>query len=197
MQSLLTYRDPKLVVSSLLHMPTDDVIAMSCDQSGSHVVEVFVGSATVPVRKKNKLIDRIKVLLVTICNSRIVAHVASFQGHFLLLCQDKHGSRVVDAVWKHCEVSKKGALASELLKHEDELTASFFGKIVLRNCNIAHYKRKQVAWQELQRAKDKKRELFRDITDSPASGRKKMEGHSKVKVEQRKVPLFEVWICQW
>ena len=95
----------------------------------------------------------------------------SSQLHLIPLCKDKYGSRVVDAVWRNCEVSKNEILAQELLSHENELSGDFYGQIVLRNCNIAHYGRKQAVWQEREKATEKTLELFRDILDEPAEQR--------------------------
>ena len=79
------------------------------------------------------------------------------------LSTDKHGSRVVDVLWTHSELGKKEALARVLLTHEEQLTADFYGSIVLRNCNIAEYRRRQEGWLEQQRAAGKKRQLFEDL----------------------------------
>lgn len=85
------------------------------------------------------------------------------QENLLVLCMDKHGSRVVDVLWRMSEVSKKEDLAVLLLAHEEELTADFHGSIVLRNCNIAHFRKKQAGWLDQQRAAGRKREIFQDI----------------------------------
>lgn len=61
MQALLKFQDTKLVVASLLHMTTNDIVRMSCDPSGSHVLEAFMSSHTVPVKKKRRLIEKLKV----------------------------------------------------------------------------------------------------------------------------------------
>ena len=103
----------------------------------------------------------------------------SLQLHLIPLCKDKYGSRVVDAVWRNCEVSKKEILAQELLSHENELSDDFYGQIVLRNCNIAHYRRKQAVWQEKEKATEKTWELFQDILDEPAEQRKAGMGKRK------------------
>lgn len=76
----------------------------------------------------------------------------------------------MDALWRHCEVGRKEGLARELLAHEEELSEDFYGRIVLRNCNIAHFKKKQAAWQEVQEASDKRRQLFQDIISDPDAG---------------------------
>ena len=81
----------------------------------------------------------------------------------MLLCKDKHGSRVVDVVWRRCQVDRKEGIAALLLANEEELSADFHGGIVLRNCDIAHFRKKQAGWLEGQKAASKRRELFEDI----------------------------------
>jgi len=99
--------------------------------------------------------------------------------------------------------------AKELLAHEDKLSSDFYGQIVLRNCNVAHYRKKQSAWQAEQQAAERRRGLFQDIfseEDASNLGRsgekndkarskgrrakRKMESGTTVK-RKRKIPLFE------
>jgi len=81
---------------------------------------------------------------------------------------------------------------------------------VVRNCNVAHYWKKQSAWQAEQQAAERRRGLFQDIfseEDASNLGRsgekndkarskgakRKMESGTTVK-RKRKIPLFEVWV---
>ena len=86
----------------------------------------------------------------------------------MVLCKDKHGSRVVDMFWRQSEVQRKQELAEQLIAYEDELFANYYGKIILRNCNISHYKKKQAVWQDVERAAERRRELFQDIVEDQA-----------------------------
>ncbi len=90
---------------------------------------------------------------------------------------DRHGSRVVDVLWTQAELEKKEELAQTLLAHEEQLTADFYGSIVLRNCDIAHYRKQQAGWAHQQKAAGKKRQLFQDILSEgqslPAAPRKR------------------------
>ena len=96
------------------------------------------------------------------------------QSSLIMLCKDRHGSRVVDVLWRQSEVQQKQELAEQLIIHEEDLSSNYYGKIILRNCNIAHYKKKQQAWQDVERATEKKRDLFQDILeDTPALGSEK------------------------
>lgn len=71
-------------------------------------------------------------------------------------------------LWKLSQLAEKEEMAKQLLAHEEELSADFHGSIVLRNCNMAHFKKKQAGWLEQQRAADKKRELFQDLLEGPS-----------------------------
>lgn len=61
------------------------------------------------------------------------------QENLLLLCVNKHGSRVVDVLWRSSDVAKKEEITALLLAHEEQLAADFHGAIVLRNCSVACY----------------------------------------------------------
>ena len=99
------------------------------------------------------------------------------QENLVVLCKDKHGSRVVDTLWRQSEVARKEGLGRLLLTHEEELSSDFHGSIVLRNCNITHLKKRQAGWLEQQRAAERKRELFQDLLEgggqSSAGGSKR------------------------
>ena len=97
----------------------------------------------------------------------------------VVLCKNKHGSRVVDVLWRQSEVQRKQELAEQLIAHEDELFANYYGKIILRNCNISHYKKKQAVWQDVERAAERRRELFQDIIEDRATVRVKETKMSK------------------
>ena len=60
-QALLQFEEPKLVARSLLKMPSDDMVGLSCDPSGSHVIDAFMSSPTVSRKLKSKLIAKLKV----------------------------------------------------------------------------------------------------------------------------------------
>ena len=111
------------------------------------------------------------------------------QPHLVPLCKDKHGSRVMDAIWRNSQVTVKESLAEELLAHEAELADDFYGRIVMRNCNIAHYRRKQAVWQK-ESAATNTRELFRDILEEESTAT--VEGRRKRKT--RKVDTVDVGV---
>lgn len=181
-QSLLKFQDPKLIVSSILRMAVDDIIRVSCDPAGCHVMEAFMESTSVTVKRKYKLLERLKV---RVCTGVCPCYSSSppIQPALVPLCTDKHGSRVMDAVWRTCDVGKKESLAQEMLAQEDKLNSNFYGRIVLRNCNLSHYKRKQAAWKDQERGVARRRDIFRDILceeEPPQRKKHKMSATSNV-----------------
>lgn len=88
----------------------------------------------------------------------------------------------MDSLWRQCEIGHKDQLAKLLLTHEEELTGDFYGHIVLRNCNIVHYKKKQDVWRIGERAAERKRNLFEDIIGDgkPATKRRKQENSTHI-----------------
>jgi nucleolar protein 9 len=43
------------------------------------------------------------------------------------------------------------------------LSKNFFGKYILRNCNIDHFKRKREEWEEREKGIERKKDMFKDI----------------------------------
>lgn len=87
-------------------------------------------------------------------------------------------------MWGRSQIPRKEELARLLLAHEEELAADFYGSIVLRNCNIAYFRKRQVGWQEEQLAASRKRDMFEDILG---------EGGAVVGVgEKRKIGVDEL-----
>ena len=71
----MKFKDSSAVVGSLLSMSTDEVVALGTDPCGSHVVEAFMNSATVPAAKKAELVTLLKVCVcvcVCVCVFNIV-----------------------------------------------------------------------------------------------------------------------------
>ena len=76
----------------------------------------------------------------------------------------------MDEIWGRSEVSRKEEIATLLLAHEEELAVDFYGGIVLRNCNIAHFKKRQAGWIQEQETAKKKRDIFKDIISEEGAG---------------------------
>lgn len=98
------------------------------------------------------------------------------------MCKDKHGSRVIDAVWRSSDIAVKESLAEEMIANENELADNFYGRIVMRNCNIVHYRRKQTVscWQDkTTTAATKTQRLFNDILKEDKSSAVGQDGRKR------------------
>ena len=62
-QALLNFLDPKVIVRSLLHMPTSETIRVACDANGCHVIEAFMASRSVLAKRKVSLVNKLKVCM--------------------------------------------------------------------------------------------------------------------------------------
>ena len=92
-------------------------------------------------------------------------------------------------LWRQSKVQQKQELAEQLIAH-DELFTNYYGKIILRNRNISHYKKKQAVWQDVERATERRRELFHDIlnllVDKPPVRNREDSGTKVGNLEVRK-----------
>ena len=61
LQAMLKFQDVKVVVKSVLKQKVKEVVRMACDPHGSHVLTTFMSSSTIPVKKKEKLVTKLKV----------------------------------------------------------------------------------------------------------------------------------------
>lgn len=89
-QALLKFQVPKVIVNSLLKMPPDDIIGrLSCDPSGSHVITAFLTSATISVKKKNKLIKILEVRPIVLISQHwfFMSFVQSTTRHLQVACR--------------------------------------------------------------------------------------------------------------
>lgn len=72
----------------------------------------------------------------------------------------------MDSCWKYSEVKHKQWIADELLTGEKELSENYYGKFVLRNCNIEYYKKKGCLSEGNYSSKEKVKKMFSDIVDT-------------------------------
>ena len=61
LQALLKFEDVKTVPRSVLKMSVKELVRVSCDPQGSHVVTTFLGSPTIPAKRKEKLVAKLVV----------------------------------------------------------------------------------------------------------------------------------------
>ena len=81
------------------------------------------------------------------------------------MSKDKYGSRVVDSCWKHSELKDKQLIVDELLAGEKELADNYYGKFVMRNCNIEYYKKKGCLKEGSYSSKERVKRMFSDIVE--------------------------------
>ena len=115
-----------------------------------------------------------------------------FQGTFSKLACEKQGSHVVETCWQQAGVKYKEVINKELAQHEHHLNSNFYGRIVLRNCGIEHYKRKDASWHEREQRVAKKKKMLEEILEE----REESVHHRKVKpVEENPFPKFAPEMC--
>jgi len=151
LKALFDFQDTNKIVSSFLSLSLEDVMILANDPVGSYGVEAFLKSRSVTNEQKHMFIEKMK-------------------GTYSKLSCEKGGSRVVEACWRNAEVSYKKAITEELAQSEQQLKANFYGKFVLRNCGVEHFKRKDKSWHEQEQRTAKKMKLLHDILEEPVDG---------------------------
>ena len=79
------------------------------------------------------------------------------------LATDKQGSHVIDTCWKHLDVAEKETITEELTASEQHLSRNFYGRIMLRNCGIEHYKKRSGDWNAREEKVLRKRKMLDEI----------------------------------
>ena len=64
----------------------------------------------------------------------------------------------------------KEAITRELAQSELQLKGNLYGRIVLRNCGVEHFKRKDKTWHEREQKAAKKRKLLEEILEERGDG---------------------------
>ena len=69
----------------------------------------------------------------------------------------------METCWRQAEVKYKEDITQELVLSEQQLTSNFYGRIVLKNCGVEHFKRKDKTWHEKEHKAARKRKLLEEI----------------------------------
>ena len=112
----------------------------------------------------------------------ISAHVFysfSFRGQLVGLACGKHGSRTVDALWKHSGLKMKQTMAEELSSKLDILNSNKFGKFVAQKCYLQVFKRGKDDWKSLLDKEEKVEDMFSDILGNENKKTKKDQASLK------------------
>lgn len=169
LQELLNFKKPIKVVNSLLAISPGDLQLMGCDPRGSHVVDAFVKSSGVSSKNKEKLVYR-------------------FKGHYTTMACSKHGSRVLETLWKVASIKAKTQVCNELVADELKLKDNQFGKIIFNNFQVNMFKRGDKSdWQQLIDQTEKKRKMFADLLNEDED---KKEVKEKKHKKKKKADLF-------
>ncbi|KAH6896386.1 armadillo-type protein [Coprinopsis sp. MPI-PUGE-AT-0042] len=133
LQSLLKLPEPHVnfVINPLLKLPVEDKIKLCHDPSASRVYDAFLESPDIQSKCKRQF-------------------VMDFIGHYHELVDDRIGSRVVDRCWAFCDTYLKEKIARSLIKHEQNLAGSFYGKYFARKLNLFLLQRRPEEWRNIQ-----------------------------------------------
>lgn len=97
LQYIFRYKNTYDVSKSFLVLDKDDAIAVATDKSGSHVVESFLQSETVPNVSKNEFVHKL-------------------MGCYTILQQDRFGNRIVDHLMNNGDKLLKEKIMEELCR---------------------------------------------------------------------------------
>ncbi|QQP57540.1 Pumilio domaincontaining protein C14orf21like [Caligus rogercresseyi] len=143
-QELLRFNKPIKTVNSLLFMNALDLRGVLVDPKGCHITGSFISSKNIGEKSRDGLIK-------------------ALMGHFRFLCCNKFGSRSFDEIWKGASSKGRDLIAAELSKEADLLKSNHYGQFIHSNLRLDTYKRNYQDWKSGISAKEKKRELFKDI----------------------------------
>jgi len=144
LQQLLLFTKPIKVVRSLLDLGSAQLAALLGDPRGCHITDSFLTSKHVGEKSREGL-------------------VRGLRGQLVGLACGKHGSRTVDALWKHSGLKMKQTMAEELSAKLDILNSNKFGKFVAQKCYLQVFKRGKEDWRSLLDKEEKVEDMFSDI----------------------------------
>lgn len=101
----------------------------------------------------------------------------------------------MDSCWKHSEIKDKQLIVNELITGERELAENYYGKFVMRNCNIEYYKKRGCVKEGSYSSKEKVKKMFSDIVDTSVSmttkSSQKRKSGDEVRSTVKRKKLFE------
>lgn len=97
LQYIFRYKNTYDVSKSFLVLNSDESFTVATDKSGSHVVESFLQSETVPVVSKNEFVNKL-------------------MGYYAKLQQDRFGTRIVDHLMSNGDKMLKDKIMEELCR---------------------------------------------------------------------------------
>ncbi|XP_076064919.1 nucleolar protein 9 [Oratosquilla oratoria] len=162
-QEYLNFNKPIKIVSSILAMKDAELAAVAMDPRGSHIIDAFLESTFVGEKKREKLLFKL-------------------QEHSTALACSKHGSRSLEALWKHASMKHKTSICTQLMKDETRLQDTQFGKIIYKKFQVKLFKRGDKSdWQQLQTQTEKKRKLLESLLQDQHSSEEPVQQKKKKK----------------
>jgi len=156
LQTLIKYEEEHMtpVLKSFAAISPEYLVRIACDNSGSRALEAFYASATMPLKAKTKVTERLV---------QFVAKVAA----------DRCGSHVIENAYRAANVDKKKALVEALAKEYKTLQKTHFGAMVCKKCRVDQFVAGSENWQATEERAVKSRDLFAEIiADAPSKGGK-------------------------
>ena len=205
LQQLLLFTKPIKVVRSLLSLGASQLASLLADPRGCHITDSFLTSKHVGEKSREGMIRGLRYiirLLVTCLHTMIL------RGQFVSLACGKHGSRTVDALWKHSGMKMKQTMAEELSAKLDILNSNKFGKFVAQKCYLQVFKRGKEDWRSVLDKEEKVENMFSDILgDKNESGKgkvslkrvaeEKVESETSVPFKVAKTEISESTVDSW
>ena len=165
LQQLLLFSKPIKVVRSLLGLASPQLASLLGDPRGCHITDSFLTSKHVGEKSREGLVRGLRLVDSTyiLPPEPIIDFFFIFRGQLVGLACGKHGSRTVDALWKHSGLKMKQTMAEELSAKLDILNSNKFGKFVAQKCYLQVFKRGKEDWRALLDKEEKVEDMFSDI----------------------------------
>ncbi|XP_059141222.1 nucleolar protein 9-like isoform X2 [Physella acuta] len=160
LQQVFNFTNTKLVASSLTSLSPTEIAGLCCDKCGSHVIDVFFQSETIPDKIKSSCIKNL-------------------QGVYINIACNRSGSRCLENIWKCCSLNQKTLIAEDLSKHQERLEGDQWGRYLYANFAISKFVQRRKEWAEIQGANAKKQQILQEILQGNA-GKKKRKQKSGV-----------------
>ncbi|XP_045193252.2 nucleolar protein 9-like [Mercenaria mercenaria] len=160
LQHMLRFSDTQCLTSSLENLEPAELLTLSCDPCGSHVIDTAFQSTSVEEKTKEALLNK-------------------FKDHFITLACDKNGSRTLESIWKNVSLKQKILIATCLCIQEDRIRSDRIGFHIHRNFALFHFKKRRKDWVSIQQNDQRRRKMFQDVLDTDEPSKKKKKGMFK------------------
>jgi hypothetical protein len=155
----------KPFVDSILDLTADELVALSKHHTASRTLEAFISHGAFSDKALGRLIRKL-------------------QGNFGSLAADKSASHVVERLWGASKTELKSLIMSELAAAKKRLEDVAHGRLVLRNCRVHEFERRQDHWIQEEAAVERKRAYFADLIDTEVAKPKKITKKKKKTTEE-------------